>query len=135
MDRRTALLGLAALVIPPSATALAQTAGTSATAPPAAGTTPAQPATPAPAQRPRPRRRREQPPPPPPPQQRGDPAPLPDRDLLPPRDRSLDGPRVDADVINPRTPGTGATMEGDQATRERDRLHRPAPGASVRIPF
>jgi len=59
---------------------------------------------------------------------------LPDRDILGPREPEQ-GPRVNADVINPRMPATGATMERDQATRERDRLHRPAPGASVRIPF
>jgi len=42
---------------------------------------------------------------------------------------------VETELITPRSPVSGTTFERDQAQRERERLHRPAPGASVRIPF
>lgn len=104
------------------------------TGPAEAESTPA--STPPPARpRPRPRRRQQQAAPPPAPPQRGDPAPMPDPNLRALRDPREGSARLDPEVFNSRVPSTGGAMQDDQAARMRDRLHAPAAGAALRVPF
>lgn len=88
------------------------------------------------------RRRRPRPAPPPenpapPPVSRGDPAPVPNLDIEPPRGpRSTANPRLDPALIDPAEPRFSATMDphGPQAREDR-LLRQPAAGARLRVPF
>ena len=66
---------------------------------------------------------------------RGDPAPLPNRETRSPSDRAAPRTRIEADLLTSRVPGGGASFGEDAALMRRDRLHQPAPGAAVRVPF
>ena len=86
------------------------------------------------------RRPRQAPPqdnPAPPPVSRGDPAPVPNLDIEPPRGpRSTANPRLDPTLIDPAEPRFSATMDphGPQAREDR-LLRQPAAGARLRVPF
>jgi hypothetical protein len=95
-------------------------------------------ATPSP-RRPAPRRR---PPPPPPPAPvatpRGDPAPVPDRDVEGPRrlETVRPTPRLDPALIDPAEPRFGTDTDRNSLQAREDRLLRqPAAGARLRLPF
>ena len=66
---------------------------------------------------------------------RGDPAPLPNREARSPTDGAPPRTRIEADLLTSRVPAGGASFEYDRALVRRDRLHQPAPGAAVRVPF
>ncbi len=66
---------------------------------------------------------------------RGDPAPLPNREARSPGDSAPPRTRIEADLLTSRVPGGGASFGEDAALLRRDRLHQPAPGAAVRVPF
>lgn len=93
-----------------------------------------------PAARRRARRRQEMIPPPPPPPiaARGEPAPVPNRDIEAPR-RAVAGegaPRLDPALIDPRGPRLGATTDPHGPQAREDRLLRePAAGARLLLPF
>lgn len=105
------------------------------------GAAEAQQSPPRPARRPARRVRREDPPPPPPapaPAARGEPAPVPNRDLEAPRTRldAAGSPRVNPALIDPDEPRIGATADRASPQAREDRLLRqPAPGARLRVPF
>ena len=88
------------------------------------------------------RRRRARPqaaaPAPAPAQPRGEPAPVPNRDLEAPRraESATPPPRIDPALIDPNEPRMGATADphGPQAREDR-LLRQPAPGARLRMPF
>jgi hypothetical protein len=102
-------------------------------------------ATSRPARRRRPRRRTTrrpaepapEPPPPPPPPRAGTLAPMPNRDIEPPRARiAPDAPSLGPTFIQPRGGTRGSTFEDDEFQRRQDRLFdEPAPGARLRVPF
>jgi len=99
---------------------------------------------PAAAQR-NPPRRRQRPsaraaPPPPAAPLRGEPAPVPNRDLEAPRDpdaaRAATAPRLNPALIDPEEPRISATLDRHSPQARQDRLLRdPAPGARLRLPF
>ncbi len=126
MNRRQALLAAAALL-----------AGRGV----AAETTDERPTTTTAAPRRRSRRDRSiplPPPPPPPLTTRGDPAPVPDRDIEAPRRANAgeSNPRLDPALIDPREPRYGATTDPNSPQAREDRLLRqPAAGARLRLPF
>ncbi len=119
--RRALILALFAL---PAASAAAQAQGTTQRA-----------------QQP-PRRRPRRPAPAPAPPQAahplGDPAPVPNRDVEPPRARGADRPtaRLDPTLIDPNEPRFGTAVDRNNLQAREDRLLRqPAPGARLRLPF
>lgn len=142
-DPRRALLVavLAALAVP----AVAQTSPAPGQAPSARTTAQAATApTTRAAQRPAPRRaqpQRRATPAPAPAQAahpRGDPAPVPNRDMEPPRAREAPGPtaRLDPTLIDPNEPRYGTAVDRNNLQAREDRLLRqPAPGARLRLPF
>lgn len=100
----------------------------------------AQQSVPPPARRPARRVRREAPPPPPPqePAARGEPAPVPNRDIEAPRPRrdAAGSPSVNPALIDPAEPRISATTDRFSFQAREDRLLRhPAPGARLRVPF
>jgi len=74
---------------------------------------------------------------PPPPPRAGTLAPMPNRDIEPPRARvAPDAPSLGPTFIQPRGGTRGGTFEDDQFQRRQDRLFdEPAPGARLRVPF
>lgn len=129
MTGRRAVLAAMALLLPPVA-AVAQQA-----APPPA------PAQPAARSRARPRRRAAPPPPPPEPPasvSRGDPAPVPNRDLEGPRQATTQRttPQINPALIDPAEPQIGTSRDAASLQTREDRLLRqPAAGARLRLPF
>lgn len=85
--------------------------------------------------------RRESPPPAAPPPAaaaRGEPAPVPNRDVEAPRARldAAGSPRVNPALIDPDEPRVGAITDRSSLQAREDRLLRnPAPGARLRVPF
>jgi len=78
----------------------------------------------------------EPPEPAPPPPRLSDRAPVPNRDIEPPRRSERDAPSISPSFIQPRGGTRGGTFEGDQFQRRQDRLFdEPAPGATLRVPF
>jgi len=63
-----------------------------------------------------------------------EPAPVPNRDLEPPRVAQHDGPSLSPSIIQRRLPGRGQAAEGSPSLTE-ERLFDPAPGARLRVPF
>lgn len=103
---------------------------------------------PAAGQRAEPRRRRRRlarraeplPAPPPAPPIRGEPAPVPNRDLEAPREpeaaRAALAPRINPALIDPAEPRIGATTDRHSPQAREDRLLRePAAGARLSLPF
>ncbi len=77
-------------------------------------------------------------PPPPVPPVPDDPAPVPNRDLEAPRDRSAGAgsPRFDPTLIDPNTPRVGATSDPHSPQSREDRLLRqPGAGGRLTVPF
>ncbi len=85
--------------------------------------------------------RRDTPPPAAPPPAaaaRGEPAPVPNRDVEAPRARldAAGSPRVNPALIDPDEPRIGAITDRSSLQAREDRLLRnPAPGARLRVPF
>jgi hypothetical protein len=143
MRRRGALAATAALALL-GGVAMAQPAATDPAPPAATSRTPSAASARAAAARPVPPRRTARrplpapPPAPPPVVARGEPAPVPDRDLEAPRDRraSQPVPRLDPALIDPNEPRIGGITDRNNPQAREDRLLRqPAPGARLRLPF
>jgi hypothetical protein len=68
---------------------------------------------------------------------RGDPAPVPNRDLEAPRQAGTQpSARVDPTLIDPAEPRPGTAPDRNSPQAREDRLLRqPAPGARLRVPF